>query len=226
MFLDTPADFAMHRVASREDWSRVRALRFAALASRGDVGEDARDGITDAHDSAPGTATFLLTRNDRAAGSTRASVSPPHRRSTLPAMEVFPREIGAAIGLESKVVEASFTVVDPAASADARIALFHLYKAQMLLCASEHADWLLAAVRDSEIGFYRRMFNMEILSGAEAYPGIATPRVLMGLQYPQQADLLAKRIPLLAVTLADEAEYASSGTVRFAAQRALRQHAA
>jgi hypothetical protein len=68
---------------------------------------------------------------------------------------------------------------------------------------------------------------MEILSGAEKYPGIALPRVLMGLQYREQAPLLFKRIPVLAVTDADEAQFEAEGVVLFPEQnRALRQAAA
>jgi hypothetical protein len=215
----------MHRVASRDDWSRVRMLRYEALAKRGDLAQDGERSYADPHDLALNTATFLLTRNGRAIGSTRASVSTPNRRWSLPAMDTFSRELQSAIGLECAVVEASLSVVDPATSVDPRLVLFHLLKAQMLSCATENADWLLAAVREKEIGFYRRMLNMEILSGAESFPGMATPRVLMGLQYREHAALLFKRIPLLAVTLADEAEYVSNGNIRFP-QRALRREAA
>ena len=215
----------MHRVASRDDWSLVRALRYEALASRGDVARGDERSYADPHDLALNTSTFLLTRNGRAIGSTRVSAISPNRRWTLPAMDSFAREVQASVGLECKVVEASLTVIDPATSADPRIVLFHLLKAHMLACATENADWLLAAVRDTEIGFHRRMLNMEILSGAESCPGMATPRVLMGLQYPEHAALLFKRIPLLEVTLADEAEYVTSGGVRFP-QRALRRAAA
>jgi hypothetical protein len=225
LFLETPTGFAMHRVASRDDWSRVRALRYESLASRGDVARDDERSYGDPHDLALNTSTFLLTRNGRAIGSTRASAIAPNRRWTLPAMDSFAREVQSSIGLECTVLEASLTVVDPATGTDPRIVLFHLLKAHMLLCASENADWLIAAVRDTEIGFYRRMLNMEILSGAESCPGMVTPRVLMGLQYREHAALLFKRIPLLAVTLADEAEYAVSGNVRFP-QRTLRREAA
>ena len=215
----------MHRVASREDWMRVRALRYEALASRGDIapGEERCHG--DAHDIGLNSCTFLLTRNGRAVGSTRSSVSAPNRRWALPSMEVFNREIQSAIGLESKVVEASLTVVDPATSLERRMVLLHLLKAHILHCGAECADWFITTVRDTEIGFHRRMLDMEILSGAESCPGMAQPRVLMGLQYRERATSLFKRLPVLAVTLAEEAEFASGGVVRFA-QRPLSQQAA
>jgi len=226
LLTETPPGFAMHRVATRDDWTRVEALRYEALAARADIAKGPDRAHTDAHDHAVNGATFLLSRNGRALGSVRVSVSPPGRRFPLPAMDTFAREIGASIGLDCGLVEASLLVVDPACGADPRIAVFHLLKAPMLLCAAaDRADWLVAAVREDEIGFYRRMLNMEILSGAESCPGMANPRVLMGLQYREHAALLFRRIPALEVTLADEAEYAATGGVRFA-QRGLRQQAA
>ena len=225
MFMDTPAGFAMHRVANRDDWMRTRALRYEALASRGDIVPAEERCHADSHDLALNSSTFLLARHGRAVGSTRSSVSAPNRRWTLPAMEVFNREIQASIGLEATVVEASLMVVDPATSVDRRLVLLHLLKAHMLHCGCECADWFITTVRDTEIGFYRRMLNMEILSGAESCPGMAAPRVLMGLEYREQAAMLFKRLPMIAVTLADESEFASSGAVRFA-QRAMSQQAA
>ena len=138
---------------------------------------------------------------------------------------MFQREMESALGPDAAVVEASLTVADPKATSDRRSVVLHLLKAHMVVCAVERADWLVAAVRDDEIGFYRRMLNMEILSGVERCPGMATPQVLMGLQYREHAALLFRRIPALEVTLADEAEYAATGGVRFA-QRGLRQQAA
>ena len=114
--------------------------------------------------------------------------------------------------------------MDPAAG-DRRVPFLHLLKAHILQCETQNADWLVAAVRESEIGFHRRMLGMEILSGPETWPGMAMPRVLMGLQYREQEPRLVKRFPMLAVTLADEAEYAATGAVRFA-RRAMRQQAA
>src|SRR2546423_428244 len=90
--LEMPTGFAMHRVATREDWSRVRALRYEALARRGDVAQDPGRAYADPHDLAGNTSTFLLTRNGRAIASTRTSVSAPDRRCALPAMDAFARE--------------------------------------------------------------------------------------------------------------------------------------
>jgi hypothetical protein len=214
----------MHRVVTREDWSRVRALRCHALASHGDIeGCDDR-AAADTHDFTLNGSTFLLTRHGRAVGSTRSTLGESNRRCSLPAMDVYPREVESAIGLECTVVEASLMVVDPTAG-DPRVPFLHLLKAHMLQCASEDADWLVAAVRESEIGFHRRMLGMEILSGPEAWPGMAMPRVLMGLQYREQEARLVKRFPMLAVTPADKAEYAATGVVRFA-QPAMSQQAA
>jgi hypothetical protein len=209
-----PRGFEMRRVATREDWSDVRSLRFDALRERSEIGENGEGGFGDDYDAALNSATFLLLRNARPIATTRSSVSSARRRWPLPASDVYAAEI-AALGADATVVEASLMVVDPASQMEPKTALFHLFKAHMLHCASENADWLVMAVRDSQIGFYRRMFNMEILSGAEKYAGLASPRVLMGLEYRKQAPLLFKRMPMLAVTDTDERDFAASGVITF-----------
>ena len=211
--------FEMRRVASREDWKRAKNLRYDALRKREEIPESPERSYGDSHDNGMNTMTFVLARNARPLGTTRSSLSSARRRWALPAMDVFAREIEATVGLESTIVEASLIAVDPATSADPRIILFHLLKAHMLHCAAENADWMIAAVRDSQIGFYRRMFNMEILSGAESYPGMTSSRVLMGLEFRRHAPLLFKRIPVLAVTLEDEREFAATGAVSFPEER-------
>ena len=224
MLADTPAVIAMQPVASRDEWARVRALRYEALSSRGDIPPSAERAHSDAHDLALNSATFVLLRNGQAIGSTRVSVSSATTRGSLPAAQAFQREMEMAFPPNAAVVEASLTVADPQAG-ERRSIVLHLMKAHMVVCATERAEWLIAAVRDDEIGFYRRMLNMEILSGVERYPGMATPQVLMGLQYREHAALLSRRIPLLEVTMADEAEYAATGKVVFP-QRELKQYAA
>lgn len=209
------APFALRRVESRQDWDEVRSVRTRALRRRADIPEEAEGFPDDGHDGALNSMTFLLTRNGRAAGCTRSSVSSARRRWPLPAIEVFHREIEAAIGWERTLVEATLTLVDPDLAGDARVALFHLYKGQMLRCALDDADWLLAAVPESQIGFHRRMFNMEILSGSERCPGLAQPRVLMGLDYRSQAPVLFRRLPTLAVSPEDAREFRAHGRVPF-----------
>lgn len=209
-----PRGFEMRRVATREDWSDVRSLRFDALRERAEIDGNEEGGYGDSHDAALNSTTFLLLRNARPVASTRSSVSSAKRRWALPASDAYAAQI-AALGADATLVEASLMVVDPSSQIEPKTALFHLFKAHMLQCASEGADWLIVAVRDSQIGFYRRMFNMEILSGAESYAGLASPRVLMGLEYRAQAALLFKRMPMLAVTDADERDFAASGVITF-----------
>jgi hypothetical protein len=225
VLMHAPPGFAMQCVATWDDWSRVRSLRYVNLRDHGDIEAIPECAWADRHDRATDAATFLLTRGGRASGTVRTSVASPARCGVLPAMDVFGREIRSCIGLDRTIVEAGLVAIDPAGSLDWRIMLFHLLKAPMLLCEIVNATWMVMAVRETEIGFYRRMLNMEILSGAETLCGMAAPRVLMGLQYREHAALVFKRIPLLAVTYPDIREYAASGFVRFA-DPVPRQHAA
>jgi hypothetical protein len=214
------AGLDMHRVCAREEWARVRALRYTALRARGEIPENPLEAWRDDHDTALNAATFLLASNGRPMGSTRSSVRCADRRWPLPSFAVFAREIEAALGADATLVEGSLTVVDPSCVSDPKVLLFHLFKAHMLSCAAHGADWLLVAVRECQMGFYRRMFNMEILTGAEPMPGLASPRVVMGLKYRDQAALLAKRLPVLAASEAEVREFSASGTITFGARRA------
>lgn len=208
--LAVAAGFALRRASTHEDWMQVRALRSAALHGRGETAERVGRSHGDDYDAAPDAHTYLLWRNARAVGSTRSNAG-----GAVPAWEVFAPAIEAALGTGATIVEASLTVVDPRSPTDPKVALFHLFKAHMLRCHVERADWLVVVAPDSQMGFYRRMLNMEILTGAEQVPGVASPRVVMGLDYRRQAAPLFKRIPLLSVTPAEAVEYARSGAIAF-----------
>src|SRR5476649_637576 len=85
----TPRGFEMRRVATPEDWSEVKALRFDALRERGEIAENADASYGDDHDAAFNTTTFLLSRNGRSIGSTRSGVSCAKRRWPLPASHAY-----------------------------------------------------------------------------------------------------------------------------------------
>ena len=185
--------FELRRVRDAADWDAARTLRL---------------GHADEFDRAHGTATYLLLAGERALGTTRSSAASPQGGSPLPCRRVFGAELASAFGDDATIVEASLTFVDPRAAPDPQEVLLRLFKVHMLRCAAEEADALVVAVRDSQIGLYRRLFNMEILSGAEAYPDMASPRVLMGLAFREQAPVLLRRLPALAASPEDAAEFA------------------
>lgn len=201
-------DLAMRRVRTAQDWRAVRALRCEVLAGHGEIAPGARE-YADAFDACANTQTYLLEARGRAVGTTRSSIATPFTDEALPSQRLFARELEAAFGARAAIVEASLTVVDPHGVQDAQDALMRLFRPHIWRCAAEGADALVVAVRESRIGFYRRRFDMEILSGAERYPGMATPRVLMGLAWREHAQRLLRRLPVLAATAEDEAAFAA-----------------
>lgn len=211
--------FALHLVAQPEHWDQVRAIRYRAHRQAGTIAPAPAERCGDAWDASPGAMTFLLARGGQPIATTRTCASSAARRCDYGALAAYAKEIAAAIPPEATVVEASHAVVDPAVRGDSKTALFHLFKAHMLRCHLEDADWLLIAVGTGEIGFYRRMLDMEMLSGPEPYPGLEAPKVLMGLDFRQGARTIAKRIPALAVGAADLAEFAASGRIPFGIAR-------
>jgi hypothetical protein len=200
-------DTEMRRVRDARDWELARALRFDGLVGRGEIAPGPVRAFADGFDHAPGTCAYLLFREGMPIGTTRSSLGTPSMRATLPSAQAFAQEIESAFGAGAIVVEASLTFVDPVAARDPQEALMRLFKIHIWRCAAEHADALIVAARESQMGFYRRRFNMEILSGAEPWPGMATPRVLMGLPWREQAAELLRRIPTLVATAEDKASF-------------------
>lgn len=207
------AHFQLARVASAADWDHVLALRYKALLARADIPENASQRYGDEHDPALHAMTFLLRRNGQPLGTTRTMLSARHRRWPVPAAEVFAQEIDAALGPDATFIEMGLTAVGPAPHDDPRTALFHLFKAAVVHGLLENADFVVTAVRENQIGFYGRMFNMQILSGPEAMPGLLQPRVLMGLDFRDHMRILEKRIPTLVVTPSDLEAFAASGAI-------------
>jgi hypothetical protein len=198
---------AIRRVRGAEDWCLVRALRFGALHGHREMDAAGARSFHDGFDDAANTSTYLLAVGGRAIGTTRSSISAPRMPAPLPSQRVFACEMHAAFGANAAIVEASLTFVEPGAPLDPQDALMRLFKMHVCRCAAENADALVVAVRDSQIGFYRRRFNMEILSGPKRYPGFATPRVLMGLAWREHAADLLRRIPMLAASAEEEADF-------------------
>ncbi|HSN20708.1 MAG TPA: hypothetical protein VLS49_08525 [Usitatibacter sp.] len=194
-----PEPAVLRPVASREDWAAVRALRFAALWRAGDLAPSGVPTYGDAHDAVPGAVTFLLLERGRATGSTRCMHACGDDRRA-PSVEAFRGELDKAIA-SAPIVEASLTVVHGAT--DRALALLSLFRVHMAACAALDAEWLLAPVRECEMGFYRRVFEMDILTGSARWPGLALPRVLMGLPYRERAARLYARLPILAPSGAD-----------------------
>jgi hypothetical protein len=201
-------DLEIRRVRRPEDWRAVLALRFEGLAARAEIAPDAGGAFADEFDGDPATTTYLLASGARALGTTRTTVRRRGTGTKLPSQRVFARELAAAFGEHAAIAEASLTFVDPSLAAQGKDAVTRLFKVHLLHCAADHADALVVAVREVQMGFYRRLFGMEILSGAEPYPGMRMPRVLMGIALRERAAALLRRIPALAATAEEEAQFA------------------
>jgi len=192
-----PQGYALRRAFTCEEWEAVGRLR-------------EREGFRphDEVDESVHSITFLLTRGSRPIGTTRTTAPP----EALPAFSAYSIPCSNAALAGAALVEAGLTAVDASATLDTKAALFHLFKAHLLHCRMAAAGYLLTAVREAEIGFYRRMFNMEILSGAEPYPD-ARLRVLMGLDVRTHVQALCRRLPMITLGEGDCDAFAASGRV-------------
>ncbi len=212
---------ALRRCRDEAQWRHARALRFSALAAAGEIGGARDPAFGDAHDAAPNCATYLLERSGRPVGTTRTSVSAAGAGTgaAVPAAAAFGPALDALAAEGGGLVEASLTLADPASPLDPGVVLFHLFRAPLVTCAAAGARWLLTAARERDIGFFVRVFAMEILTSAEAVPGLGAPRVLMGLRFAEQAPALFARFPSLAPSPAQVLAFLASGEVAVAGPR-------
>lgn len=199
-------------VRDAHDWRAVRKLRFDKLEADGEIAARPARAFGDAFDESTNTRTYMLAAHERVLGTTRASFTAPRLPAAVPSQRVFGRELQAAFGTDAVLVEASLTFLAPGGPVDPQEALLRLFRVHAWRCAAENADALIVAVRDTQIGFYRRRFDMEILSGAERWPGMSTPRVLMGLPWRDHAARLLRRIPALAASAEEKAEFQFMGS--------------
>lgn len=201
----------LRRAVTREDWAAVRALRFAAMVREGDLAPSALPIPADPHDAATQSASFLLVDRGRILGSTRCSHADAEAIAALPCAPAFGKEVEQRIG-GAAIVEASLTVVDR--TAERARTLMRLFKAHTAACAALEAEWLVAAVAEGQMGFYRRVFDMQILTGATRPRGFALPRVLMGIRCRDLAAMLHRRLPFLAPTAEDLRCFSSGAELR------------
>ena len=189
-----PRGFEMWRISEREEWIRVRRIRHDALRACGEIAETPERSYRDGHDATLNSMTFGLLYNGRMIGTTRSSVSSAACRWPLPAHDSFARAIDSGLGADATIVESSLMLVDPSATPTPGPRSFTC-SGRTCCIAPRRAPTGSSARCDSQAGFYRRRFNMEVLSGAQNGPVLDSPRVLMGLAYRDQAALLARRMP-------------------------------
>ena len=184
-----------YRIAnSDERREAIFRLRYQAYVRDRTIPSSASGMFSDRYDEIGNFYLFGLYINDELSSSVRLHV-PSRERPHSPSLEVFPDVLQPELDAGKVVIDATSFVADANIARRHRGLPYATFRLCMLAARYFIADQILAPVAAQHQAFYRRAFNYQLICEPRAYPLLAKPLGLMGVDYPSEADQLAQRYP-------------------------------
>lgn len=175
---------------TEEDFRAVGAFRYSCYLAEGLIDPRSDESFLDAYDFAKATQVFMIRLRGRIVGTIRLHILDRHNHSSA-TMAAFP-------DILMPKIRSGLTLLDGArfAIAPDMGALRLLIARKILrLCydykTGQAADYGVAAVQETQIDFYRRIYGFAPLSEPRIYGNLNRKLVLMGLDL-RQADATGK----------------------------------
>lgn len=179
--------------AARQD---VFALRHKSYLAGGFI--DKRPGalFSDPFDQRPNCQSIIVYQGARPVASVRVCVLDPARPdwADIPALHVFPDEIGAAMAGESRAIEINRLVRHPDFSADP-VLVFVLFQLAGFMILRHGAGIVFSCVRKNHIPFYKRL-KFTPIAGPRSYPELKFATSLLGCSR-ENYESVQQMMPLL-----------------------------
>lgn len=173
---------------------RIFRLRYESYQSEGTIEVNPDERFTDAQDEAPNAFIFGIEQEGDLLASIRMHVCSAEM-PFAPGLEVFPDILEPMVSRGESFVDPTRFVVQR----HSRRAMGNLPFATVRLAAMAaehfHTDHILATVRVEHAPFYRRFFDMELLSEGRTYPGLARPICLMAGRWQDIKKSSYHRVP-------------------------------
>ncbi|WP_417460537.1 N-acyl amino acid synthase FeeM domain-containing protein [Kordiimonas sp.] len=158
---------------------QIYELRYTAYLEKASIKENSQHAFMDPYDTAPNCHSFIEYIEGFPAGSIRACIYQPERPDLgIPAQELFPDEMEAHIGFESRVVESNKFVVHPTYQHKALRLKFKLFKNVFDKALEVGADYIVTSPRATQVDFYKSM-QFEPISGVKRSLALDFDVVLM-----------------------------------------------
>ncbi len=159
---------------------RVFSMRYKSYSSEDYIEKDESKKFMDEYDALPNCNSYLVYSDKKAIASIRSCIYDPEKPYSVPAMEVFEREIDNRIGLNSKFMEINKFVVDPdfQRSGGAKVR-FELFACMAREGFEKNVEHVVLAVRPKHVRFYKMILNCEVISDVKCYPHLNFDTVLM-----------------------------------------------
>jgi hypothetical protein len=183
-------------------------LRYIAYRSVNAVPFSDAEAFCDRFDETANSRLHTVKLGGRLIGSIRASIA--HGRAeyeALPSFATYPEAVTAACGSNAVIVESNRFVIHPDHERHGLAAQMLLFRAIALNGIVEKADFILTAVAERHMPFYRRIMKFKPISAARPFFGIATPMVLMQASFAQDYAEVSRKTPLLAIPQSEIESY-------------------
>lgn len=187
-FPDSPGHGYQIKRATGPLLDRVVSMRYRSYSSEGFIDENSSGKFMDEYDALPNCSSHLLYFENKAVGSIRTCVYKPNKPFPVPILEVYGKEIEAAIGLTTPFLEVNKFVIAPEFQKRGGVqARFELFRAVAEETREKGAEYILMAVRKSHVRFYDHMFDCQVISEAKLYPGLKFSTVLLLIKNTESA---------------------------------------
>lgn len=211
------SDIYLERADTEQAKQKVYALRYRAYRAVEAILPNQQESFSDEYDLLPNISSYLLRKNGGiAVGSIRACMYSPQLQNRIPAFDVYYDEIKTNMGLDKVIVESTRYVVDPDFQTNTMHHSIYLFKAIFLHVALTNADYLIAAVRNKHVYFYKKLLKMVPISDSKLYPNFNfTSAVLLVANAKEAVANAIKNIPVVYPTLEEIREYKQCSILRF-----------
>lgn len=203
----------MYHANNVSDLRSAFSLRYKAYRKVEGIPENREQLFYDEYDSSFRSTIFIVRVNDTPIASIRSVISDTSAGEETTAQSTF-SDAFVKLGISGRLIEANRFVVDPTLRNEANSLVHKLaFKATVLSALIANVDWYVAAVRNSHAPFYRRQFDMHVVSEEKVYPGTNIRMVLTVADFRSAYKKFKARYPDMAVSDADVKMWHADGVV-------------
>lgn len=169
-------------------------LRYRSYRTEDVIAESSSERFTDERDEDANAFVYGIEKDGVLAASIRLHVV-SREMPFSPGLAVFPDILGAMLDRGQSYVDPTRFVVDRSMSR--MMGNLPFATVRLAAMAAEHfsADYILATVRAEHAPFYKRFFDMELLSEPRPYPSLSSPICIMAGRWEAIKQSAYTRVP-------------------------------
>jgi N-acyl-L-homoserine lactone synthetase len=173
---------------------KVYSLRYQSYSEKGYIEKRISKLFIDEYDNQPFVKSYLAYCENDVIGSIRICEYDPTRGNSVPALEMYKKELSQKIGLSNRFVEANRFVIKPSYQKKLGMeARFTIFQSVVDSALSVNANAIVIAVREEHVGFYKILKCFPI-SACKKYHGVNFNTVLLSCTDISKAKSIINRV--------------------------------